>query len=791
MPARGIIGTAPASITSNNIYHYNQSYYGIAGGGKDAAPSGFVTHWFYNPAYGQPRNVNIFDLRQFAKSNYVKSCVSYITKQVMRTPWSISLKESHKDENEEDEIGNYKKEVKFIKDFLNNPTTEPQSFKDLIKPFVEDLAIVDAGVWTIPKDEQGRILEIWARDGGTFLKNVTVEGRLYDTGYFQYSYQNPLALPKPFPKENVVYYTMNPQSYSSYGESPVQWLLSVLEILEQATRFNKELYSNNNIPDGIVTLPNANDQQLDAFKSSWKREITGKPHKMMITNSEADFKPFNFSSRDMEWLDGQKWYMHLVCAAFGVTPAVLGFEQDVNKASQEGQERVSDTGSIKPYLDACAEAITKYLIPGMLGVDPIDCIFEFTWNPEDQAADAVKHDNDLKDLQASVLTINEVREERGLDAVEWGDKPMAVQAAEQQQEMAEQQTSQLNQSPPVKSKKDEEKEKPSRGAQPAKGAKATPQTSATNKKILDDIQGIVDKALVVEKAKEEIVDEATPLSRTLTKEMNGYFNEVIKILEFDAITKSIVTKDLSTIFTKITNIINISALHKRLKPTVESYVKIGIKTAEQEINVDIGFTTKFELLTDRFTTEQVGGYQVAGDDGIKQWNGLHGVLRGYEDSVKEIIKTGVNEGRSLKQVTADVRDLQKRSDPTGEGNLNSLAAARRIARTETNRMISGAKLESYKESGLKIGKRVVGPVDGLTSKICKRIMSTYNKRVIGLTDVFLDESTGAEFNSPPFHPNCRHTIISDSLYDKPFPSSEILGELEDRDAALRNILNKL
>ena len=69
-----------------------------------------------------------------------------------------------------------------------------------------------------------------------------------------------------------------------YGWSPLQSIQQEVEIMIQSTRWNKEFYHNNAVPDGLVSLPMEQDA-LERFKVYWEQEVKGKPHKLIFLYS--------------------------------------------------------------------------------------------------------------------------------------------------------------------------------------------------------------------------------------------------------------------------------------------------------------------------------------------------------------------------------------------------------------------------------------------------------------------------------------------------------------------------
>ena len=60
---------------------------------------------------------------------------------------------------------------------------------------------------------------------------------------------------------------MNRRSYNLYGFSPVQACQQIIELMMQSTRYNKDFFLKNMMPDGIFTLEDADEDSTDGIQS--------------------------------------------------------------------------------------------------------------------------------------------------------------------------------------------------------------------------------------------------------------------------------------------------------------------------------------------------------------------------------------------------------------------------------------------------------------------------------------------------------------------------------------------
>ena len=402
--------------------------------------------WFFSARLGQPRQQNLSEIRTFAKSPWVQIAISTIKKEVTQVPHEIVLVD---EDDKEDDISNYKDQIEKIEDFMKNVNSNKETITDLMSAVISDLGEIDSGVWTkvysadsynienvelfdemghsigteprlvLKPFKQRELLELWYADGATFLFYIDIFRKI--KGYYQYTFKNPRTSPIFFENDEIVYFMLNRRSYTLYGFSPTQAAQQEIELMMQSTRYNKDFFTKNMIPDAIMTLEDANEDSLEEVKDDWAAGVQGKPHKLLFITAKGDLHVLNTNNRDMEWLKGQQWYFHIIFAQFGMSPAEVGFHEDVNRSTQEGQERVTVKNAIKPYLDLFDKKINMEIIPELLQEEKP----KIKWKsmPEDHAAEKIQFDQDMKEVELGSMTINEYRKGRGREDVDWGDEP--------------------------------------------------------------------------------------------------------------------------------------------------------------------------------------------------------------------------------------------------------------------------------------------------------------------------------------------------------------------------------
>jgi hypothetical protein len=119
------------------------------------------------------------------------------------------------------------------------------------------------------------------------------------------------------------------------------------------------------------------------------------------------------SQQDLDFLASRKFTMQEICAMFNVSPAVLGLIEDANKSIMEGALYTHMVNNVIPRVEDFCELMNTSFIQIS---DPA---------PELGFENPIGEDKEmkLKESEAAVnawMTIDEVREEHGLDALPGG-----------------------------------------------------------------------------------------------------------------------------------------------------------------------------------------------------------------------------------------------------------------------------------------------------------------------------------------------------------------------------------
>lgn len=179
----------------------------------------------------------------------------------------------------------------------------------------------------------------------------------------------------------------------------------------------------------ILLDKEVNADQLEIAREKLVSQLTGKEnaHQPIISNGIKDIKQLSFSPKDIEFISQRYLTTDKVCANFDVPKSLLGYVEDVNRSNGETQKTQFVDNTIRPYetfLEFVFEHLYRKFVDATFGQDgtKIKCDGESTDDRERI------EEGQRQDVERGILSIDEIREERGRKA--WGtvetSNPLAV-----------------------------------------------------------------------------------------------------------------------------------------------------------------------------------------------------------------------------------------------------------------------------------------------------------------------------------------------------------------------------
>lgn len=253
-----------------------------------------------------------------------------------------------------------------IERLLNYPNELRDSYRSLIEPVIDDILTLDRGCISKDLDARGIPHHLYYEDGATIKIIADWNG---DPSQPHYVYQPPNTTDqvKLF-NEQLICIMANAASYR-FGLSPVQVLLETvradLAATEKAMNLVKDVP-----PPHLLHLKGATEQTLKKARTQYETEVAGQRELLFLGwNDEVKVFPLMFSLKDNQFLEWQTYLARKICAVFQISPQAIGITFDINKATAEVQQDITEDAGIIPLLLLIEEYWNRELVADFAKVD--------------------------------------------------------------------------------------------------------------------------------------------------------------------------------------------------------------------------------------------------------------------------------------------------------------------------------------------------------------------------------------------------------------------------------------
>lgn len=435
--------------------------------GNDNSVRGKRPQFLYQ-TYGKgvPRHEDIVTAKMLMDTAPVSIMVDTILTNITTTEWTITPKTEDPSEEEQRAAEELEKWLQ------GNFNQNDETFDHLLKKIVKDILAIDAGVVELVPNSEGLLEEMYVRDGATFVKNPDRFDRLPpapEPAYYQfplstktqglkrgksmgeiadelsatkYLYSSAQKEEIPFSRDELVWFEQNPRTHTPYGLGKVQKVKTQVETVLNANLHNNKFFSDNQYSEGALWI-DGNKKQIENFRDYWEDEIEGNPHKLPIVGgSDAEWQSFTPAPKDLQFIESQEFYIKFVAMVFGLNQHEIGDIADINRATAKEQKSTVWRKTLLPMMDSIAARFNSEILPWREEYQRVDTELEFEWVIDKPELERMEVQTQKEKLEANMITLNEARDEIGLDPLPWGDMPheaIRAVARDQPEWFAEQQ----------------------------------------------------------------------------------------------------------------------------------------------------------------------------------------------------------------------------------------------------------------------------------------------------------------------------------------------------------------
>ena len=273
--------------------------------------------------------------------------------------------------------------------------------------------------WALERDATGR-REIWPLRPDRMT--VLPDRREYVRGFV---YRGAGGAPVAYTADEVVWLRyFNPLDEYA-GLSPLAPARLSVDMGGDGLRFNRNFLRNSAQPDFVLlTDAQLTDSEIEDFYSRWEARYRGPQNarRPAVANFIKDIRTLGLSHRDMDFIRGLRWSLEEVSRAYGVPKPLLSDLERATFANINAAERIFWRNTIVPEIRFLEEHLNRMLLP-RLGYPDLQLEFDLTEIEALQEDENSRVNRQMQLLDRGVLTINEVRRQRNLPDVPWGDGP--------------------------------------------------------------------------------------------------------------------------------------------------------------------------------------------------------------------------------------------------------------------------------------------------------------------------------------------------------------------------------
>lgn len=223
-----------------------------------------------------------------------------------------------------------------------------------------------------------------------------------------------------FAPDTIIHFRYpDPRDPYTSGLSPLRACFEQVALLADYATMKKAIYENHALPSAVISPDEViGEEERDRLEAQWNSKFRqGGAGRVLVGESGLKVQVLSQSMGDLAALADMRATKEDICNAFHVPLAFLTSE--TNLANLQAAEQQHLAQAVAPRLQRRDEKLNEQLVPLF---DPSGRLFVASDDPIPVNREARRLQQEC-DLKFGVVTINEVRAERGLPPVDWGHAP--------------------------------------------------------------------------------------------------------------------------------------------------------------------------------------------------------------------------------------------------------------------------------------------------------------------------------------------------------------------------------
>jgi len=221
------------------------------------------------------------------------------------------------------------------------------------------------------------------------------------------------------PEEIIHFRYPDPRDPYTAGLSPLRACFEQVSLASDYTAYKSAKFANHAVPDAIISPETVlGEEERDRLEAQWNTTLRrGGTGRVVVAETGLKVQLLNQSLGDLAALADLRATKEDIANAFHVPLSFLTTE--TNLANLQAAEHQHMAKAIDPRLKRRDEKLNEQLVPLF---DPTGRLFLASEDPIPVNREMSAKEREI-DLKYGIVTVNEVRGERGLPRVAWGDRP--------------------------------------------------------------------------------------------------------------------------------------------------------------------------------------------------------------------------------------------------------------------------------------------------------------------------------------------------------------------------------
>ena len=253
------------------------------------------------------------------------------------------------------------------------------------------------------------------------MQHVVDDGKVTRWIYTGYENGRPISI---FPDELIHFKEWNPWN-EHRGISPLVSLAMETEQDVLAGNQNTGLLKEGGVPKGLLKTDQVlTEQDADVIAKTWDRKYgKGIKNRVAVLGKGTEYQPLTFTPDALKLYDMKQWNLYTILAKYGIPPRVANIKDSKSSLSgtdTDSQHRAFWNFTLIPMLRMFEQTLEVQFFKRFKLKEK--GVFNLVNIPELQESEDAQSNRDIEEIKAGLVTINEVRERRGLKPLPWGNE---------------------------------------------------------------------------------------------------------------------------------------------------------------------------------------------------------------------------------------------------------------------------------------------------------------------------------------------------------------------------------